>query len=98
MEPRRPFLTISPTVWVEEGSPTRHQVIFSLRASSVSATAGGAVDKGTLFIAGDQKGDGALMIRIGADKTLHGHQHGSQGSLSYRRRRIVKHPFHALWG
>ncbi|MNB97626.1 hypothetical protein D3C75_448580 [compost metagenome] len=38
MEPRRPFFTTSPTTAVEEGSPTMHQRIFSLRASRVSMT------------------------------------------------------------
>lgn len=38
MEPRRPFFTTSPTTAVEEGSPTMHQRIFSLRASRVSIT------------------------------------------------------------
>ena len=42
---------------------------------------GGAIDKGALFIAGDEKGDGALMIRMGGDEALHGDQHGGQGAL-----------------
>ena len=38
IEPRRPFFITSQTLLVLEGSPTKHQSIFSLRASRVSIT------------------------------------------------------------
>ena len=55
-----------------------HQVIFSLRASRVSMTRTVPLMKGP-FIRGDEKRDGALVVRVFGHEALGGHHHGGEG-------------------
>ena len=64
IEPRRPFLTTSPTVSWLDGSPTSAQSIFSPRASSASMTLTVPLTATAFLVAGDQQRDRTLVIGV----------------------------------
>ncbi|MNZ24905.1 hypothetical protein D3C78_420620 [compost metagenome] len=62
------------------------------------AAGGQALDHGfgamvgrAFLVTGDEEGDGALVLRMLGDETLHGHQHGGQAALHVRRATAAEH-------
>src|SRR5690606_8108875 len=51
----------------------------------------GAVMGWALFIAGDQKGDAALVVRVLGDKALNGNDHRRQAAFHVRRATAAEH-------
>ena len=69
-EPRRPILIVSPSCFLARGFADDAPVDLLAALAQRFDHALGAVDRRAFLVAGDQEGDGALVLRVRAHEVL----------------------------